>query len=189
MNSVLGVWAGAVLLRGAAVFLAAGPAWGQVPAASGPTSALLARRPPRAPVVIGHAGSGFFHPANALPPNSLRGLTRALQRGADGVEVDVRLSQDSIPVLYHDHTLDSMTDGTGCVSQTPATQLTRRRYQGGWLYDWRQQERLITFETLLTTLRGRQQGRSIFLTCTWMCTRRMPAPASARPVAAPWPGN
>ncbi|GGG50446.1 hypothetical protein GCM10011378_28240 [Hymenobacter glacieicola] len=72
------------------------------------------------------------------------------------MEVDVRLSQDSIPVLYHDHTLTTMTNGTGCVSRTPAAQLTLLRYQGGWLYDWRQHERLITLETLLAALQKDQ---------------------------------
>jgi glycerophosphoryl diester phosphodiesterase len=110
----------------------------------------------RGPLVIGHAGSGFLHPFfNPLPPSSLRSLTRALRQGADGVEVDIRLSQDSIPVLYHDHTLDSMTEGTGCVSQTTAARLTRLRYRGGWPYDWFQHEKLLTFETLLRTLAQR----------------------------------
>ncbi|MBB4601990.1 glycerophosphoryl diester phosphodiesterase [Hymenobacter luteus] len=104
------------------------------------------------PLVIGHAGSGFVHLFNALPPSSLRSLRRALRRGADGVEVDVRLSQDSIPVLYHNHTLESMTDGTGCVSQTPAARLTGLRYRVGWLHNWRQREQLITLETFLAQL-------------------------------------
>ncbi|MCA8830257.1 glycerophosphodiester phosphodiesterase [Hymenobacter pini] len=106
----------------------------------------------RSTLVIGHAGSGFFHFFNPLPPSSLRSVERALHRGADGVEVDVRLSQDSIPVLYHDNTLASMTNGMGCVSQTPAAVLTQLRYRGGWPYDWLQHEKLLTFETLLQRL-------------------------------------
>jgi len=121
---------------------------GPTGAGPGPAPAAHTRRP----LVIGHAGSGFFHPFNALPPSSLRSINRALSRGADGVEVDVRLSQDSIPVLYHDHTLDSMTDGQGCVSQLPAAALTQLHYRGGWPYDWFQHEQLVTFETLLARL-------------------------------------
>ncbi|WP_426492018.1 glycerophosphodiester phosphodiesterase [Hymenobacter sp. 102] len=117
--------------------------------------------PARATLVIGHAGSGFFHFFNSLPPSSLRGIRRALHRGADGVEVDVRLSQDSIPVLYHDNALASMTIGTGCVSQTPAAELTRLRYRGGWPHDWLQHEKLLTLETLLQQLR--QQPRFPYL--------------------------
>ncbi|GAA4010677.1 hypothetical protein GCM10022408_23800 [Hymenobacter fastidiosus] len=109
----------------------------------------------RRPLVIGHAGSGFFHLFNPLPPSSLRSIARALRQGADGVEVDVRLSQDSIPVLYHDHTLDSMTDGQGCVSQTTAAVLTRLPYRGGWPHDWLQHEHVITLEMLLAHLARR----------------------------------
>ncbi|QDA61982.1 glycerophosphodiester phosphodiesterase [Hymenobacter jejuensis] len=110
-------------------------------------------------LVLGHAGSGFFtpiNPFNALPPSSLGGIQRALARGADGVEVDIQLSQDSIPVLYHDQTLASMTDGTGCVSQLSAAALTRLHYRGGWPYDWLQHEQPIALETLLATLAKRR---------------------------------
>lgn len=108
------------------------------------------------PLIIGHAGSGFFtpmHPFNPLPPSSLRSIDKALRHGADGVEIDLRLSQDSIPVLYHDATLESMSTGRGCVSQTPAAGLTELRYRGGWPYDWFHKERLQTFATILARLR------------------------------------
>ncbi|UYZ57408.1 glycerophosphodiester phosphodiesterase [Hymenobacter latericus] len=113
----------------------------------------------RAPVqVIGHAGSGFFtpiNPFNPLPPSSLAGVAEALGAGADGVEVDVQLSRDSIPVLYHDAELQSMTTGQGCVSQHPAAALQQLRYRGGPPYDWFQQERVATLEQLLQELSKR----------------------------------
>ncbi|MFG2802013.1 glycerophosphodiester phosphodiesterase [Streptomyces pseudovenezuelae] len=37
--------------------------------------------------------------------NTLGSLRSALDRGADAVEVDVRLTRDGVPVLLHDHTL------------------------------------------------------------------------------------
>jgi glycerophosphoryl diester phosphodiesterase len=107
------------------------------------------------PLVLGHAGSGFFTPFlpfNPLPPSSLRSINRALRLKAAGVEVDIRLSQDGVPVLYHDHTLASMTDGEGCVSHTSAADLQRLNYRGGWPYDWFQHEKISTFETLLGQL-------------------------------------
>ena len=145
------------------VWLLASPAQGRAQPAPAGKARVLAR--PRAPVpaaaeplVIGHAGSGFltlFRPFNPLPPSSRRGIRRALRHGADGVEVDVRLSQDSIPVLYHDPRLESMTTGTGCVSQTSAAALTQLAYQVRWPYNWFQQERLHTFESMLAYLRKR----------------------------------
>ncbi|OGX84795.1 hypothetical protein BEN47_15785 [Hymenobacter lapidarius] len=105
------------------------------------------------PLVLGHAGSGFFtpfNPFNPLPPSSLAGVRHALAQGADGVEVDLQLSQDSVLMLYHDLELSNSTaGGTGCVSQYPAAELAQLRYRGGWPYDWFQKERVVTLDTLL----------------------------------------
>ncbi len=51
-------------------------------------------------LIIGHRG------ASALAPeNTLAALSRALHDGADGVELDVRLARDGVPVVIHDSTL------------------------------------------------------------------------------------
>jgi glycerophosphoryl diester phosphodiesterase len=109
-------------------------------------------------VVLGHAGSGFFTPINPFnfrPPSSWRGVQHALGLGADGVEIDLQLSQDSVVMLYHDPTLENMSTGAGCISQHPAAEVTQLRYRGGWPYDWLQRERPITFDTLLARLSRR----------------------------------
>ncbi len=36
--------------------------------------------------------------------------------GADGIELDVHLSRDGLPVVIHDETVDRTTDGTGAVA-------------------------------------------------------------------------
>ncbi|TGD80333.1 glycerophosphodiester phosphodiesterase family protein [Hymenobacter wooponensis] len=130
------------------------------PLGSGATDRPTSVRPASQPLVLGHAGSGFFTPFlpfNPLPPSSLRSINRALRQKAAGVEVDIRLSQDGVPVLYHDHTLASMTDGQGCVSQTSAADLQRLHYRGGWPYDWFQHEQISTFEQLLSQLAKRPE--------------------------------
>ena len=106
-------------------------------------------------VVLGHAGSGFYTPIspfNFRPPSSWRGIRRALLRGADGVEIDLQMSRDSVVMLYHDQRLQDGTTGTGCVSERTAAEITRLRYKGGFPYDLIQQERPITFDTLLARL-------------------------------------
>lgn len=103
-------------------------------------------------VVLGHAGSGFFTPIspfNFRPPSSWRGIRHALRIGADGVEIDLQLSQDSVVMLYHDQNLENSSTGHGCVSQHSAATLTQLRYHGGWPYDWFQKERPVTFDTAL----------------------------------------
>ncbi|SFQ02969.1 glycerophosphoryl diester phosphodiesterase [Hymenobacter arizonensis] len=103
-------------------------------------------------LILGHAGSGFFTPIspfNFRPPSSWRGVQHALDLGADGVEVDLQLSQDSVVILYHDQRLENNSTGRGCVSEHSAAQLVQLRYRGGWPYDWFHKEQPITFDTLL----------------------------------------
>ncbi|MFD2720317.1 glycerophosphodiester phosphodiesterase [Hymenobacter monticola] len=117
-------------------------------------------------VVLGHAGSGFYTPIspfNFRPPSSWRGIRRALLRGADGVEVDLQLSRDSVVMLYHDQKMEDGSTGTGCISQRTAAEITQARYRGGFPYDLIQKERPITFDTLLARLNRRPSFPSIHL--------------------------
>jgi glycerophosphoryl diester phosphodiesterase len=49
-------------------------------------------------LLIGHRGSVHC----TAPENTLASVERALRQGADGVEVDVRITADGIPVCHHD---------------------------------------------------------------------------------------
>ncbi len=51
--------------------------------------------------IIAHRGASA-----EAPENTLEALALAGRQGADGVEVDVRLSKDGVPVIIHDETLD-----------------------------------------------------------------------------------
>ena len=63
------------------------------------------------PMIFAHRGdSGNF------PENTIESLTKALQKGADGLELDIRLSGDNEIVVYHDDTLERLTDGEGRVN-------------------------------------------------------------------------
>ncbi len=71
---------------------------------------------PAAHPVIAHRGSSAEAPENTLPA-----FEAAMQRGADALELDVRLTADGAPVVIHDETLNRTTDRTGPVrSQTLA---------------------------------------------------------------------
>lgn len=52
------------------------------------------------PLIIGHRGASA-----AAPENTLAAFARAIEAGADGIEFDVRLSADGVPVVIHDATL------------------------------------------------------------------------------------
>ncbi len=50
---------------------------------------------------------------------------RAVELGADAIELDVRLSRDGVPMVVHDATLDRTTSATGPVSARTADELAR----------------------------------------------------------------
>ena len=70
------------------------------------------------PLVFAHRGG-----AGLAPENTLVAVEIGLSTGADGIELDVRLSRDGVAVLMHDPTLDRTTNGTGPVDQRTADDL------------------------------------------------------------------
>ncbi|XP_061392167.1 glycerophosphocholine phosphodiesterase GPCPD1-like [Musca vetustissima] len=61
----------------------------------------------KSPLVIGHRGCGksFWHQGDILRENTLKSFGKAYEHGADFIELDVQLSQDKTPVVYHDFQL------------------------------------------------------------------------------------
>ena len=68
----------------------------------------------RLPLVTSHAAC-----KGHAPENTLAGVERAIQLGADAIEIDVHCTADGVPVLLHDETVDRTTDGTGSVHEMP----------------------------------------------------------------------
>ncbi len=60
------------------------------------------------PLVIAHRGA-----SGQAPESTLAAFRLALEQGADGIECDVRLTADRIPVILHDETLERTTSGRG----------------------------------------------------------------------------
>lgn len=52
------------------------------------------------PLIVGHRGASA-----EAPENTLAALRLAVEAGSDGVEFDVRLARDGVPVVIHDATL------------------------------------------------------------------------------------
>lgn len=75
------------------------------------------RKPPR---LIAHRGA-----SKAAPENTLPALDSAWKKGADAVEVDVRLTSDGHIVAIHDRTTTRTSDRKDTVSKTPYDSLAR----------------------------------------------------------------
>lgn len=72
------------------------------------------------PLVFAHRGGRALGPENTLVA-----LDAGLAAGADGLELDVRLTRDGDAVVIHDATLDRTTDATGPVRARTAGELAR----------------------------------------------------------------
>ena len=80
----------------------------------------LANLYPRTPLVLGHRGASKY-----APENTLAAFRLALEQRADGLELDVILSADGVPVVIHDDTLDRTTNGHGPVSRLTLAELKK----------------------------------------------------------------
>ncbi|MBC7524076.1 MAG: glycerophosphodiester phosphodiesterase [Flavobacterium sp.] len=67
---------------------------------------------------IGHRGAKGYS-----PENTLHSFQKALNLGCHGIELDVHLSADNIPIVIHDNSIDRTTTGSGLVRNFTAHQL------------------------------------------------------------------
>ena len=58
--------------------------------------------------IVAHRGVATEYPENTLPA-----FQRAIELGADAVELDVRLTKDKVPVVFHYYYLDEITSLQG----------------------------------------------------------------------------
>ena len=77
------------------------------------------------PLIIGHRG------AAGAPENTLAAFLLALEQNADGIELDVQLCADGVPVIIHDDTVDRTCDGTGRVADLTLDELRTLAIAGG----------------------------------------------------------
>ena len=64
------------------------------------------------------------------PENTLRAFARALALGADGIELDVQVTRDGVPVVFHDTTLMHLTGARGRLVDRTWPELRKLRVQG-----------------------------------------------------------
>jgi glycerophosphoryl diester phosphodiesterase len=76
----------------------------------------------RIPKLVGHRG----YPRH-YPENTLVGFEAAVTAGAHFVELDVQLTADQVPVVFHDRDLKRLCDADGRIHQFTAEQLQNFR--------------------------------------------------------------
>lgn len=75
--------------------------------------------------VWAHRGDSAHH-----TENTLAAFAAAIAAGADGIEFDVRLTADGMPVIFHDETLRRLADREGSVERLTLAELARVRLRG-----------------------------------------------------------
>lgn len=69
---------------------------------------------------MGHRGAKGY-----VAENTIESIQKALDFGVDGIEIDVHLCASGELVVFHDFTLDRMTNGTGEVSKLSLSELKK----------------------------------------------------------------
>jgi glycerophosphoryl diester phosphodiesterase len=70
------------------------------------------------PLVLAHRGASAYAPENTIAAFNL-----ALEMGADGIELDVTLSKDGVPIVIHDDTVDRTTNGHGAIKEMTVAEI------------------------------------------------------------------
>lgn len=75
--------------------------------------------------VLGHGGMGS---GNIYPMNSYESILKCLSEGADGSEIDVQMTKDSVLVAFHDVDLSEDTDYEGLIHSFTWNELKDAQY-------------------------------------------------------------
>lgn len=100
-------------------------------------------------IVIAHRGASAYYPENTLP--AFRG---AAEMGAEMIELDVTMSGDGVPVVFHDAKLHKHTNGSGLVSNHSLAEL-KKLDAGGWFSSEYAGEEIPTLEEVLQFAQGK----------------------------------
>lgn len=81
------------------------------------------------PKIIGHRGVAAY-----APENTIEGIHTAADMGVEWVELDVKLTRDQVPIIFHDDTLERTSNGSGAVAGLTLEEI--RSFEcGSWFSD------------------------------------------------------
>ncbi len=98
--------------------------------------------------IIAHRGF-----SSIAPENTLAAFELAIARGASSIEFDIQLSADSVPVVFHDSTLDRITGVSGKVRDKNLSELQTLN-AGKWFSDEFSDEKIPTLKEALAILKN-----------------------------------
>lgn len=61
--------------------------------------------------------------------NNLNNIQKLLDNDIEMIEIDIQITKDNVPVLFHDNTLNAKTNGSGSISNLTWSQISGIRYK------------------------------------------------------------
>lgn len=98
------------------------------------------------PRIIGHRGACGY-----APENTLVSIHTAADMGLEWIELDVKLTKDQVPIIFHDEELDRITNGNGPVADKTWEDIQQLE-AGSWFADSFAGIRIPTLEEALDTI-------------------------------------
>ena len=99
------------------------------------------------PIIIAHRGF-----SDEAPENSMVAFQKAIDAKSDMIELDVRLSADNVPMVFHDRRLQRTSDSSGAINQKHSRQL-REIDNGSWFSPKFNRERIPLLKDVFPILK------------------------------------
>ncbi|MDK4490420.1 glycerophosphodiester phosphodiesterase, partial [Fusobacterium necrophorum] len=93
--------------------------------------------------VFAHRGASGY-----APENTLAAIKKAIEQGADGIEIDIQFTKDCKIVVFHDWKINRTSNGKGYVYDLNFEEL-RALEIGSWYGDEYRKEKIPTLEEIL----------------------------------------
>ncbi|MDT9294563.1 MAG: glycerophosphodiester phosphodiesterase family protein [Arthrospira platensis PCC 7345] len=97
--------------------------------------------------IIAHRGF-----SSIAPENTLNALLAAIYNQANSIEFDVQITADSVPVVFHDKSLNRITGTAGTIREKTISEL-KELDAGAWFGESYRGERIPTLEEALAALK------------------------------------
>lgn len=98
--------------------------------------------------IIAHRGASAY-----APENTMYAFEEALTMHADGIETDVHLTKDHIPVLMHDERINRTSNGKGFIRDYTYEQIIQFDI-GSWFSSEFANATIVTLDQFLTWIKG-----------------------------------
>jgi len=101
------------------------------------------------PMVIAHGGNSWD-----APMNTIAAIKQAIELGVDLIEVDINLTADRVPVIFHGPSLHYTTNGEGSINEITIEQ-AKELDAGSWKSSKFAKEKIPTLEEALNLGKGK----------------------------------